>query len=136
MGEAFKVATYRGSRKPYVAGTAGEWQKVADVAGQLRGQQVGLVRTAGGRLYVSFSNQNGRSGNINNRSVAPAARSYYAVSGDGGQTWTAHRVTADESGQGWGNIAANGSWVMMVWPDNRAGKTLRYNLILDNGEKP
>lgn len=125
------MGCYRSDRKPHFMGHAGQNVKISDHAGQLRGQAVGLAVTQSNAVYASYSSQNGASGDINNKNVTGSAKSYYAVSRDNGQTWTEFRATQDNTGQGWGNIAANGNWVMMVWPDARGGKGLRYNLIED-----
>lgn len=56
-------------------------------------------------------------------------RYFFAVSNDYGNNWKTFRVTEDNTGQGWGSIAANGNKVLLIWPDMRGGKHLRYSII-------
>jgi hypothetical protein len=50
---------------------------------------------------------------------------------DNGSNWTYNRPVAVEPGQGRGNLATNGSWIMAVWPDIRSGPHIRYSLWRD-----
>jgi hypothetical protein len=40
---------------------------------------------------------------------------------------------AEAPGQGHGNMAVRGKWVMLVWPDIRNGAHVRYSLLHDPG---
>ena len=67
------------------------------------------------------------------RTIGAQHRFYYSFSRDGEATWTLNQPVAKQPGQGHGNLAANGEWVMRVWPDLRDGAHVRYSLIRDPG---
>lgn len=125
----FIATCYRSDRHPWLLRSDGTRQRIAATQGWARGQHVGLARTVDGIWWTSYSTQGGvDEALIQNRTVDQRWRSFFATSSDRGATWTQHPITQDESGQGWGNLAVNGEWVMMIWPDARQCR-LRCNLI-------
>lgn len=100
--------------------------------GIIRGQHVGIGLTRGGTLVLSHSDMANEPST--DRTIGRQHRYYYSYSRDLGQTWTLNQPVAPEPGQGHGNLAANGDWVMLVWPDIREPAGLRYALLRDPGE--
>ena len=78
-------------------------------------------------------NGNKETENIENREVKSTYRYYFAVSNDNGYNWNTFRATEDNTGKGWGSIAANGKKVLLIWPDMRGGKHLRYSIVESSG---
>lgn len=91
--------------------------------GYLRGVHCGLAMTSNSNLYVCYSNQT--NSDIKDRTINTGDQYYYKISSDEGTKWeSVQTVTNDNSGQGHGNCAANGNWVMFVWPDMRGGSII------------
>lgn len=100
----------------------------------IRGQHVGIGFTDAGTLVLSHSDM--RNDEQTDRTVEAVDRFYLSYSHDGGTTWTYNRPVATESGQGHGNLAVNGNWIMAVWPDVRGGAHIRYMLLADEARGP
>jgi hypothetical protein len=97
--------------------------------GSIRGQHVGIGLTTNGTLVLSHSDMT--NANVRDRTVRPEHRTYYSFSRDLGRTWTFNQPVAAHSGQGHGDLAVNGAWVMIAWPDVRGG--IRNTLMRDPG---
>jgi len=121
---------YQDDRTHWVVWPDNTRSQISRNKGQARGQHVGFARTDDGKWWASCSNQGeSKEALLEDRTVDQRWRSFYAISSDQGKTWTEYCVTGDESGQGWGNLSANGNWVMMLWPDARENR-IRYNLFM------
>jgi hypothetical protein len=99
--------------------------------GVIRGQHVGIGVTTAGTLVLSHSDMT--NAESKDRTIGAQHRFYYSFSRDQGRTWTLNQPVASESGQGHGNMAVRGEWIMLVWPDIRGGAHVRYSLIRDPG---
>jgi hypothetical protein len=95
--------------------------------GIIRGQHVGIGLTRGGVLILSHGDMANEPST--DRTIRAHHRFYYSFAHDDGRTWTFNQPVAAESGQGHGNMAVNGTWVMLVWPDIRGGAHLRHSLL-------
>ena len=95
----------------------------------IRGQHVGLGRTAAGTLVLAHSDMANE--DQRDRTVGGNDRIYLSRSSDDGRTWTFNVPLAADPGQGHGNLAVNSTWIMVVWPDIRGGPHLRYSLLED-----
>jgi hypothetical protein len=97
--------------------------------GIIRGQHIGIGLTKSGTLVLSHSDMTNT--NVRDRTIRSDHRIYYSFSRDLGRTWTFNRPLAEEPGQGHGDLATNGDWVMLAWPDVRGG--IRYTVMRDPG---
>lgn len=97
--------------------------------GVIRGQHVGIGRTTSGTLVLAHSDM--KQPDQRDRTIDAAHRFYLSWSRDNGTTWIYNQPVAAEAGQGHGNLAVNGNWIMAVWPDTRGGPHLRYSLWRD-----
>lgn len=101
--------------------------------GVIRGQHVGIGRTDRGTLVLAHSDM--RNEDQRDRTIDATDRFYLSCSRDDGATWIFNHPVADEAGQGHGNLAVQGNWIMAVWPDIRGGPHVRYTLLRDGGSE-
>lgn len=99
--------------------------------GIIRGQHMGIGLTRRGTLILSHSDMANELST--DRMIRPHHRFYYSFSNDAGRTWTFNQPVATEPGQGHGNLAVNGGWVMLVWPDIRERGGIRYSILDEPG---
>jgi len=92
--------------------------------GIIRGQHVGIGLTDDGVLFLGHSDMS--NDNPRDRKIGDESRIYYSYTPDQGLNWTYNVPVSQDAGQGHGDLAANGSDVMIVWPDIRNGNHLRF----------
>jgi hypothetical protein len=97
--------------------------------GVIRGQHVGIGRTTAGTLVLAHSDM--KRADQRDRTITREHRFFLSWSTDNGTTWTYNRPISPDAGQGHGNLAVNGDWIMAVWPDIRGGPHIRYALWRD-----
>jgi hypothetical protein len=102
--------------------------------GVIRGQHVGVGRTSNGTLMLSHSDMT--NAETKERTIGARHRFYYSFLFNRGEEWTLNQPVAAEPGQGHGNMAVNGEWAMLVWPDIRGGAHVRFSLLRDPGATP
>jgi hypothetical protein len=95
----------------------------------IRGQHLGIGRTTSGTLVLGHSDM--KQPDQRDRTIDPEHRFFLSWSRDNGTTWTYNQPVAPDTGQGHGNLAVNGNWIMAVWPDIRGGPHIRYALRRD-----
>jgi hypothetical protein len=135
-GDRFVFASNNGGPTDHVTYKSGgshtvKRSKLPDGARQVRGQHVGVGKADNGIVFACYSNMGITSdgADLTNRNLESSDRLNLTWSTDNGDSWKTPQKMGTGSGQGHGNLAVNGNWVMVVWPDMRDGQHVRFSIL-------